>query len=798
MKININWLKTYIPFDFSADELAERLTMVGLEIEAIHHPVEASFQGVFVGEILQVENHPSATKLKVCTVDVGETTLSTVCGAPNVAVGQRVPVAGVGAVLADGFRVTSTTIRGVRSEGMICSERELGLSDDHTGILVLDKKHHSVGKAFTGNSQEEKDTVLEINVTPNRPDCLSHLGVAREVGVMVEKVVRRPVISLKETDLPAEDWVTVEIVDSDACPRYSARVVHDVVVGPSPRWLRRRLESVGVRSINNIVDVTNYVMMETGQPLHAFDYEHIQGKKIIVRKAVAGDIFVTLDGEKRNLTSDDLLICDDQRGIAMAGVMGGLNSEVSENTKTVLLESACFDPKTIRKTAKRLGITSEASHRFERGTDPNNTLYAVDRAAQLLSEVAGGKVARGVVDAYPRPVKPWTVFLRPSRIQTVLGKVIPGERIVSLLQGLCLEIEKADPLRVTVPTFRPDLKKEIDLIEEVARHYGYDKIEPNLRFSVALNHLRNDEQEFTEAVKDVLVGLGISEIISTSMVSRDEVSSSTPKTPYVSIQNPLSPETQFLRTSLVPGLLNAIRWNRNRSTYNLRFFEIGKAFRAKGKNALPEESLLLAVGLSGSVRPKPFWGEEDVNVNFFHLKGIVDALIERFHLHGLGFETTTNPVFEPETATQICYRGTTLGWMGAVSKQIRSHWDIEDAVFVLEVSMDTLFSVRPLGKKYDPIPRFPSIKRDLALVVDETVPVGAIRDLIRENGGEELVSAELFDLYRGSQVPRGKKSVAFSLTFLSPVRTMKEEEIEPIVSSILKALERSFSASLRS
>lgn len=794
MKISLNWLKEYIPFDFSAEELADRLTMVGLEVEEIHRN-EPSFRGVVVGKIVRVEKHPKADKLKVCRVDVGEEVLSVVCGAPNVKEGRRVPVAKVGAVLDGHISVKSASIKGVRSRGMICSERELGLSDDHSGILVLDGNTYAVGDAFLGNSAD--DAVLDINVTPNRPDCMSILGIAREMGVILGRKVLRPEVKVKETETTSEEWVSVDILDADACPRYSARVVRDVSIGPSPRWMSKRLESVGIRSINNVVDVTNYILMETGHPLHAFDYEFIQGQKIVVRKAESGETFITLDGEEHKLTPEDLLICDGERGVALAGVMGGLNSEVSDHTQHILLESAYFDPMTVRKTAKRLGISTEASQRFERGADPNNTIYAVNRAAQLLSEVAGGSAARGIVDCHPKPVRPWEIFLRSSRIATVLGTEIPRKDVIAKLKALDLEVEDKDPIRVTVPTFRPDLQKEIDLIEEVVRHYGYDKIEPKLHSDVPLTSIQNEEDALLEKLRDILVGLGFLETVSHTFVSKEHVFISSQERKAVVVQNPLNPETSYLRTSLIPNLLDTIRWNANRSTGNLRLFEIGRTFLAKRKS-LPDEQFFIAGALSGFLRSKPFWGEKDVCVDVFHLKGVVESIFDGLHIKNFSFDGEQNPFLQPETSLRIQCAGKKNGLLGEVRKELLDVWDISNRVFVFEIDVSALKRTMTSRTKYSPIPKFPSIKRDLAVVVDERVFVGSLMECIQCTGGKTLKSVELFDIYRGKQIPSGKKSVAFSLTFLSSTRTLKEEEVDPIVSSVLEALSASFSARLRS
>jgi len=795
MKIGLNWLKDYIAFDYTVEELANSLTMVGLEVEDIQQG-QSDFQDVVVGKVTRVEKHSSTDTLSVCQVDIGKTILTVICGAPNVSENQLVPVAKVGAILSEGVRIESKSIRGVQSEGMICSERELGISDHHDGILVLDKKDYTVGELFFPQAGQN-DSALNINVTPNRPDCLSHIGVAREVGVILGEAFSKPEVVVKESTESIDDCISIEILDSVGCPRYSARVVYDVTVGPSPEWLKHRLESVGVRSINNVVDVTNYVLMETGQPLHGFDNDLIQGQKIIVRKAKPGEIFTTLDGENRSLMSEDLLICDGERPVALAGVMGGLNSEVSDHTQRILLESAYFDPMTIRRTAKRLGMSTEASQRFERGTDPNNTINAVNRAAQLLSEIAGGKVMEGVVDVYPQPVQMWEVSLRPSRITKVLGTEIPRENVLEILHFLGLEIRGENPLLVTVPTFRPDLTREIDLIEEIVRHYGYEKIPAQLYSKMTLSYESNQEQNVTERMRDIFVGMGFLETMNNSMVSKEHISFITPNIPPVKVQNPLNPETVFLRTSLLGGLLDSVHWNKNHYENNLRLFEIGRIFRAKGK-MLPDEVDSIAGILTGSLRSKPFWGESERTIDFFHLKGALETFQEGLHIEGFEFKPERYDALKPETSMKIVCRNEQIGFMGEIRNEILEQWDIVNQIFAFEIVLNDLNEKCPQMLKFRPIPRFPSIKRDLSVVVKKEIPIGSLKDLIHQVGGEHLVSVEIFDVYQGHQIPSGKKSVALSLTFLSLNRTLKEKEVDPVMSAVIKALETSYSASLRS
>ncbi len=794
MKISLNWIRDYVTFDLSSQDIADRLTMVGLEVEEIH-ALAPPFSGVVVGKILKIQKHPHADKLVVCEVDVGrKQTLQVVCGAPNTAEGQVVPVATVGAILQEGQAIEAATLRGIQSEGMICSERELGISDDHSGILVLDPDQHQIGELFSDHLPS--DTVLEVNVTPNRPDCLSHIGIAREVSVIVGNPLMRPAISLKESDPSSDHWIAVDILDPDACPRYCARVVRDVKIGPSPRWMKERLEAVGIRSINNVVDVTNFILMETGQPLHGFDYDLIQGRRIVVRKAAQGEAFTTLDGQKRVLESDDLLICDGERAVALAGVMGGLNSEITETTKHILIESAYFDAMTVRKTAKRLGMSTEASQRFERGVDPNNAQYAADRAAQLLAELAGGTVARGVVDAHPKPISTWTVPLRFPRIQHVLGGPVPREQVLSILTELGLSVQDSDPLQVTIPTFRPDLVCEIDLIEEIVRHFGFDQIEPRLTDTITLSHSRNREDKFIETLRDHFIGQGFLEAQNPSMVSAEHVQVMDSRIDPLPIQNPISPDMAFMRTSLIPGLLDCVHWNRNRSAPHIRMFEIGRIFSAKSAS-LPNEIVLASGVLSGLTHPQVFWSESSRMVNFFHAKGVVENLLTGLCMRGALFEKDDHPVFTSETSSAIMLGKTRIGYCGAVRSDILNQWNIDDHVFGFEIEVEKLFS-NVTRVVYAPIPRFPSVKRDLAFVLNETIPVEDLIKQIRSTGGDLLQFVDLFDLYKGKQIPNGQKSVAFSLAFLSPDRTLTEEEVDPVVDAIIESVQETFHATLRS
>ncbi len=795
MKISLKWLKNYIPIDLKPQELAHRLTMIGLEVESVVEN-QSGIQGIIVGEILDVENHPNADKLKICIVNTGDEELSVVCGAPNVEKGTLVPIAKIGAVLADGQKITPATIRGVPSEGMICSERELGLSEDHTGIVILDRNKYKLGELFS-NSKKDRDIILDINVTPNRPDCLSLLGIAKEIGIFLDKEVILPDSMVEETKTQVESLADVKINDPDACPRYCARVIQDVRIGPSPEWLKNYLESVGIRSINNVVDVTNFVLMETGQPLHAFDYDLLQGHTIIVRKAKNGEKFTTLDEKEHKLHSDDLLICDGDRAVALAGIMGGLNSEVTKHTRHILLESAYFDSLTIRRSSNRMGLSTEASQRFERGADPNKTLFAINRTAKLLSEVAGGKVSKGVIDVYPKSLQEWKVSLRISRIEHVLGAKIPAQAVKSILAKLGLKIEGDDPLEITVPTSRYDLLNEIDFIEEIVRHYGFDKIEPKLHSTVALNMKRNKEQEFIELIRDVFVGIGFHETLNSSLVSEKHVTIFTPEVKPVVVQNPLSPENAYLRTTLISGLLDTMQWNLNRSIKNLRLFEIGKTFESKGKS-LPKESLCISGILTGSTRLKPYWDEKEIQTKFYQLKGVIETILQKLHITSVSYKIASKEGFESDTFVHLAADDDIIGYMGEMNRSSLDGWDIEEAVYGFEIYIDSILGLTPAIIQYSTIPKFPSVKRDLAFVVDESTAVEKLKNGISVEGGRDLIEIDVFDLYRGKQIPVGKKSVAFSLTFLSPDNTLKEDEVDPVISRIIKFLGKEFNAELRS
>jgi len=808
VKISHRWLKNYIDLDAQPEEVKERLTMLGFEVESVEYLGE-KFKNFYVGEVLEVNKHPNADKLTVCKVSLGKDVFQIICGAPNVAVGQKVPVALAGAVIPRNqhdpegkpFVLTRAKIRGVESYGMICSEYELGLGDDKEGIMVLDPDA-KVGQPLAEYFGLD-DIVYDVSVTPNRPDCLSHIGIARELAVAFGLKLKKPEVKVIESNKKVFDFASVEIMDSVNCPRYSARVVLNVKVEPSPKWLQNYLQSVGLRPINNIVDITNFVLYEIGHPLHAFDYDKLAGNKIVVKCAEDGETFITLDGKVRTLRKDTLMICDAEKPVAIAGVMGGLNSEITEQTKNVLIESAYFNPISIRRTSKYLGLSTDASYRFERGADPNAVIWAVNRAAQLMAEIAGGEVLEGVIDVYPVKIEPKVVNLRFSRLNQVIGLDIPKDDVVKILEGLELEILKLDEdsLTVKVPTFRPDIEREIDLIEEVARVYGYDKI-PDKMKSVIYFSTEKMKTDFHELVRERLIGAGFKEVVTNSMLDEDKASLFGDN--FVRVLNPLSREMSALRTSLIPSALDVVRHNFGRGIKNLKFFEIGKVFRISPDDEKPkfvddyvEEERLLIL-MTGKADPISYDVKER-DFDIYDLKGEVERLFRGVFLENYRFIYYSNNSEIAELEIGVEIGGRYAGRLMKAGYGILRKFDIEADVYIAEIDFGLICENSKIeSRRYEELPKFPSVYRDLAFVVDEDVPVGEIEKAMGEKMGEVLRSIRLFDIYRGDKIGPGKKSVAFSLEILSTQKTLTDEEVNEMISRVVKYVEQKFGAKLRS
>ncbi len=803
MRISLEWLADFLDLDLEDAELPDRLAngllLAGLEVEALERPAE-KFDGLVVAEVLSVAPHPNAEKLKVCRLADGVRERSVVCGAPNVAAGGRVVLAVPGARMPGGKKIERVRIRGEQSDGMICSERELGVGTDHSGVMLLDDAS-AVGSdaaVLLGLG----DVIFDISITPNRADCLSVLGVAREAAALLGAPLRMPKISVREDmHLSAASACTVEIWDADKCPRYAARVMKGVEIRPSPAWMQRRLRAAGMRPISNVVDATNYVMLSLGQPLHAFDLRRLADQKIIVRRWAESDgSFTTLDGQKREMDDADLMICDGEKPVAVGGVMGGLDSEVSSGTQDILLESAYFTPQSIRRTRRRLGMSTEASYRFERGVDPSGTARAVDLAAELIRQTSGGVVAHGVIDVYPEPIAPKRAPLRVARASRLLGVSLDAFQVSESLESLGMRVdvgEERDVFSVEVPTFRPDVEREVDLIEEVARRVGYENIPATLPAtgSPAARPARVRSLEL-QARRMMLAG-GFSEALNYSFVSRralrrmgwrDEE--------MVALRNPLSVEMDVLRTTLLAGLLANAARNLRRGAHEIRLFELGRTFHPAEGETLPHQALRLAGLVVGGA---PSDGDAPLSGALFELKGVLERFLGSLRVKNLSFTPTDAvPGWDASAASRILVSGASLGHVGLTSPEALGAWDVGTGASAFEISLASLSEIKPAPLRMTPLPKYPASLRDLAVVVRADRTNAEVEEVIRKAGGGWLESVDLFDLYVDAALSAsGRKSLAYSLVFRHPEATLTDAQIEEAFGRIVERLDAELGARLR-
>jgi phenylalanyl-tRNA synthetase beta chain len=800
MKVSYKWLKELVDFDWSAEELADKLTFAGLEVESIE-PWGTSLDKVIVGQVKKIEKHPDAEKLSVCLVDTGTEVLQIICGAKNVKAGMKAPLALIGARLPADLQIEKVVLKGVESYGMLCSEKELGIGEESEVIMILEPDT-KIGEPLS-DALDLEDFILYIDITPNRPDALSMIGIARDVSALSGSKLEKPEFQLKEIEESASKWIEVVIDDPIGCPRYAARVIKDVKIGKSPFWLRRRLECCGMRAINNVVDATNYVLLETGHPLHAFDYNLLsalsgkKGKRILVRRAKEKEKFFTLDGIERTLNPEVLLITDENKPVAIAGIMGGMESEVTEKTKDVLLESAYFDPRVIRRGRIYLGLNTEASYRFERGADPNVLIKAADQAAYLMQNLCEGKVLEGVVDNYPEPILPASVTFRPQRCSRVLGIGMGEKEIENILCNLELKISKksSSNLLVEIPTFRPDLTREIDLIEEVVRIYGYDKIESAFRAGGELFTAISDEDKLIRKIKNLLAGKGFFEVVSNNLVDPVKMSRINPSKEAVRILNPLNEELSVLTTSLSYNLLLILSWNLNRKEKDLRIFELAKVFWSTEKKQ-SEERLKLEIALCGRKNPI-FWGDKEKPVDFYDLKGVLEDLLRGLRIERFNFSPKVSNLFSEGMSFELHGQERVLGSLGKVSKEMLKLFDLEQEVFLAELDFQTLSELIPPARFYTPLPKFPRVERDISMLVDEAILSSELEKTIRESGGKLVEKVYLFDLYRGAQVPKGKKSLAYAIWYRSEEKTLTDQEVEIVHKKIIEGLKTGFGAELR-
>lgn len=811
MKVTLNWLRQYVDFNWSPEELTERLTMLGLEVEGVQK-ISGEFDGVVVAQVITREKHPNADKLSICRVNDGKGERQIVCGAQNFKAGDKVPLILPGASLPakpgePPFTIKVGKIRGVESHGMMCSPQELGLPDAVDGLLIL-REDAKVGQPFGEYlGRSGGDVVYDLEITPNRPDWNSVIGIAREISALTGNPLKVPDVTIPDGQISPEaieQFVAVRLDDPELCPRYVARVVKGVKIGPSPDWMRLTLEKVGLRSINNVVDVTNYVMLETGQPLHAFDYHLLapaqpgQTPSIVVRRAAEGEVFTTLDGKPHTLSAPMLLIADETKGVALAGVMGGQNSEINDRTVDVLIESAYFKPQSIRATSKKLDLRTDSSYRFERGCDVGNCDWVSRRAAQLICQLAGGQVLERAVDAYPKPVTPKTITLRYAKASALLGIDVPPAKCAAYLRQLSLTVEEsAESCSAGIPTFRVDLKREVDLIEEIARLYGIDKI-PSTPPRGALGANAFDAVfDHIAETRRILAGLGLFEAQGQTLISDVAAKLAVaPEVRLVPLRNPLSSDMNVLRPSLLPGLLDSLRHNVSRKNYDAAFFEIGRVF-SQAANGNREERRL-GFALTGRRAPA-FWSgaERDAKFDIYDLKGLLEEYFDQFGLRGMTFVRRAEPTpFLLESAV-IQLGKNVIGEVGQLSPQLARQYDLRDAVFLAELNLDLILARRSAARSFKPVPAFPPVRRDIAMLVAEEVTHEAVLQAVKSAKAQNLESVELFDVFRGKNIPAGQKSVAYAFTYRNAERTLTDAEVNAAQQKLVESLKQTLKAAIR-
>lgn len=795
MKISYSWLRDFLKFNEEPDQLADILTGIGLEVEDIEKvdQVQGGLDGLVVGYVLTAIQHPNADRLKITTVDIGaEHPLQIVCGAPNVASGQKVVVAKVDAVLypldGESFKIKKSKIRGEVSEGMICAEDEIGIGKSHDGIMVLEE-HAVIGQTASSYFKLESDYCFEIGLTPNRADAISHMGVARDIAAFQRKQIVLPSVSVEKNS--EDEVIPVNIEAPDACGRYASAVLRNVQVGPSPDWMVRRLRSVGLKSINTVVDVANYVMIELGQPLHIFDAAKIKGAKVNVRYAKAGEKLTTLDTVERELLTEDLVIADQDQAMCIAGVFGGLNSGVSNETDRIFVESAYFNPVSVRKTAKRHGLKTDASFRYERGTDPDMPFFALKRVVDLLIEIAGAELESGLIDRCPRPVEPAAFQISYAYVNNLIGKQIGNDTIKEILSALSISYQELDgsSLQVTVPPYRVDVQRPVDLVEEILRIYGYNKIEIPGQFKASLNNNSLLEADLSEdTVSAFLASNGFQEIMNNSLTKSGLVE----EEEAVRILNPLSSDLSVMRQTMLYGGLSSIGYNKKRKNDDLKFFEFGKTYRLLQQY---EEQRHLAIFMSGNHLAKQ-WNQASEKTGFFALKGSVDALLKR-----VGIEVfDVQDVEDNNLNYGLHYRrgAKELVRFGEVSEEALNREDINSPVFYADFNWDNLLSfIGKKGIKFREIPKYPSVRRDLALLVDEKITFQHLEQVTRKTDKKIIQSVHVFDVYKGEKLPAGKKSYALSFTLQDQDKTLTDPQIDAIIKKLIINFEKETGAEVR-
>lgn len=802
MKVPVCWLKDYVTFEDSIEGLADKLTFCGIEVEGIE-TIGANIPGVVVGQAVAIEQHPNADKLRLVTVAYGAAEpIQIVCGAPNVVEGGKFPFAPEGTTLPGGFTLKKAKIRGIESRGMLCAKDELGLGDDHSGLWELDADLElgTPVQSLLG----EPETVFDLEITPNRPDCLSIIGVAREIATLYNTTLNRPAISISECDTDVNDLTSVDLQDADNCRRYTARVAQGVTVAASPEWMKKRLELAGLRPINNLVDITNFVLLETGHPLHAFDKTLLAEERIVIRKAIDGELLTTLDKEERKLDSEMVMICDGEKPVAIGGVMGGGNSEIRDTTHTVLLEAASFFAPNIRATSKKLGLSTDASYRFQRGVDPAGVEWASQRACSLMCELAGAQIAKGSIDVYPEPVQQTVIDCNWDSICNLIGVTIPIERMKSIFSDLEFEVVDDDGknAKVKIPTYRLDMERQVDLTEEIARMFGVDNIPANLPKATLVEDFSNSRVSAILTLRNALVGLGAFEIMNYTLTSSPLLDLVNPdnKAQREELPHPISMDQSVMRTSLIPQLIESLGRNNSRQQREVTFFEIGRTFNRVPKRDIPIEQDRVSIGMMGPVGRGPLAKTAPVREQemFVWMKGFIEKLLINQKIDKVRFKQQDHPEFANGRAITITIGKRMIGRMGLVNAQIAKEYRFSGPVAAAELNLDALIANVFQISKVNEVAVYPSMDRDFAFVVDTGFKNDQIINLINQKAPKELESVALFDIYEGKNIGTGKKSLAYAFTYRAKDRTLTDEEVNGWHEAIGKAVCESAKAELRS
>ncbi len=803
MKVSLSWIEDYIRLDReSYIDIADALTMAGLEVDSVTNRYDY-LNSVVVGRILDIKPHPHAEKLKICSIDIGKHSIRVVCGAPNIYKNMLVPAALPGTRLLDGSVLKKGIIRNESSDGMLCSEAELGLGADNSGVMDLDQKQlvgDNLAKAL-----DLSDMVFEIDLTPNRPDCLSIIGIAREIAAFQKTTIKHPETLLSDSVNKISEFTSIKIKSPDFCPRYAARLIFDINIAPSPFWLQDRLMSVGLRPVNNIVDITNFVMMETGQPLHAFDFDRLSNQRIVVRKAKKGETFITLDKKEVVLTPDMLMICDGEKPVALAGIMGGQNSEITESTTRVLIESAYFTPVGIRKTSKKLCINSESSHRFERGVDPEGIITALNRAARLMSELDGSTLVEGVIDKHSKINNAGPIILNVEDTNRLLGTSLEHNEIENLLKSIEFDVKKTDSgeFAVVPPSFRVDIARPVDLMEEIARLSGYNNIPTT--YPVIPAEARKPEKRLglRNRLKRIMTGFGFTETINYSFINRSScdnlrLESDDRKRNVINILNPLTEGQAVMRTSLLPGLLETIHRNTAQRIKNLRLFEVGKIYIGRGEDNLPEEIEMLA-GIQTGSRTDTSWYSKENGCDFFDIKGVAEGLFDILKIDNIKFACMPDnscTYTRPGHTAKILQGKKSVGLVGEIHPQALRNFDLKQTAFMFELDLNVLFDLIPETIRSKPVPKFPSIARDITIIIDKDLESSELIETIKKIDEKLVEKLYLLDVFEGKPVLQNKKSISLRITYRSKHKTLEDDEVNYIHKHITNRLLEEFDASL--